>query len=585
MESLFHSVIGLSLAVSPLLLLLLLCGPILARRYAPKLQYFICLVLAARLLILWNPIPELRKIHLPLPTRQTLSDDSDNPIWPFLADEHREDEQVVPDLPKPAIALETHNSVNMLALIWLCGAMGFILYHLCSYAYLRRKLLRSQTPIADRMLVDQFEQVKKELGIQNGVRLCFSDEAVTPVLIGFIRPCVVLPSYTFPSEQSGLVLRHELIHYKRRDLWFKLLLLCVRTVHWFNPLAHLMAFEASRTVEHCCDAEVLRRADEEQRREYGFAILSTLEHGTAYTTALHNGFSGSKRQIKKRFIAIVESVPARAGRGIVSLVLISSLLLGSLVSFAQPADTSLAEHPGDIVAGSVAEITPDLTGKVLELREQNEYVTGWLQVPGTTINDPILFREDNIKNEYFLRTDIDGNPNQAGSYFADFRSVFGAGDRDALGRNTVLYGNSRNRDPDDVLFGQLNKYRDPEFAKSHPYIFFSTDTETIAWEVFAVFDAHVNLPYVLSDPKSISVEDLLTAIEKSSIYQSGLDVTPEDKVLTLSTNSHMPERSMFDYRFAVVAKMVSPDEAHRELALLTDNPSPVSPDAYQHLGG
>jgi sortase B len=290
----------------------------------------------------------------------------------------------------------------------------------------------------------------------------------------------------------------------------------------------------------------------------------------------------------------MERVPARAGRGVFSIVLIASLLMGSLISFAKPVDLNGepqsavtlfggAKDLGGIVSGSVAEITPDLTGKVLELRKQNEYVTGWLQIPGTTINDPILFREGS--NEHFIRTGIDGKPNMVGSYFADFRSAFGTGNRDGFGRNTVLYGSSWSSDPDDRLFAQLNKYRDPEFAKSHPYIFFSTDKETIAWEVFAVFDAHANLPYNLSEPKSISVEDLLIAIEESSIYESGLDVAPTDKVITLSTNAYIPGYSTFDYRFAVVAKMVPPEGTRRELALLTKNPSPVSPDSYQHLGG
>lgn len=58
----------------------------------------------------------------------------------------------------------------------------------------------------------------------------------TPVLAGLFHPALYLTEAPCDREELSFILRHELTHYKRRDLWFKLLLLAVSTIYWFNPL-------------------------------------------------------------------------------------------------------------------------------------------------------------------------------------------------------------------------------------------------------------------------------------------------------------------------------------------------------------
>lgn len=53
------------------------------------------------------------------------------------------------------------------------------------------------------------------------------------------------------------ILKHELIHYKQKDLWYKLLLLMAQVIHWFNPLVYIMVEQAEQDLEARCDLKVV----------------------------------------------------------------------------------------------------------------------------------------------------------------------------------------------------------------------------------------------------------------------------------------------------------------------------------------
>ena len=86
-----------------------------------------------------------------------------------------------------------------------------------------------------------------------------------PLVTGFVNPALLLPRETV----SDGVLQHELIHTRRRDLWYKLLLLLSRSLHWFNPLVHWMAAAASRDLERSCDEAAVAGRDAAFRAVYG----------------------------------------------------------------------------------------------------------------------------------------------------------------------------------------------------------------------------------------------------------------------------------------------------------------------------
>jgi sortase B len=222
---------------------------------------------------------------------------------------------------------------------------------------------------------------------------------------------------------------------------------------------------------------------------------------------------------------------------------------------------------------------PRLTAQVKEKRGINQDSVGWLQVPGTTIDDIVLWYPGDA-NEFYYRRNFEKRESFNGSYFADFRCTFN-GKAAGLAPNTVIYGHSMSDDPEDPrkLFSPLKRFKDEGFAKKTPYIYFSTLEEDLVWEVFAVFNTDDATPYNL--PQHPDFMAMVERCRKLSLYNYEVSVSKEDKLLTLSTCIyHRPGDGAYigypnKYRYAIMAKLVTDRSTLKNEAKLVKNPSPT----------
>ncbi|MFR9189989.1 MAG: class B sortase [Anaerotruncus massiliensis (ex Togo et al. 2019)] len=113
------------------------------------------------------------------------------------------------------------------------------------------------------------------------------------------------------------------------------------------------------------------------------------------------------------------------------------------------------------------------------------------------------------------------------------------GNRNELSQNTIIYGHSMSDtirdDPEQDKFTQLKKYLDIEWAKKHPYIYFSTAEDDMTWKVFAVSYVDTKLSYNLPEYKDQNFNELIAELKDRSQFDIDVDVTPSDKILILST--------------------------------------------------
>ena len=234
------------------------------------------------------------------------------------------------------------------------------------------------------------------------------------------------------------------------------------------------------------------------------------------------------------------------------------------------------EDPNSSSSQSQAEVeTPELLDLIIDAAKVNSDTVGWLQVPNTTVDDAVVKREGDTTNEYYLRLDKTGKWDWYGCYYTDYRANIGT--RDQLSRNTVIYGHSMDDDPEGLKFSQLKHYLDLDFAANNPYIYFSTAEEDMVWQVFAVFYSDINFNYNNPNPDDAAYADLLSqAKARSELIYEDIDVTTQDKILTLSTCTYK-FGSRLDQRFVVMAKLVDADEPLVETVTVTQNPSPVAP--------
>lgn len=245
----------------------------------------------------------------------------------------------------------------------------------------------------------------------------------------------------------------------------------------------------------------------------------------------------------------------------------------------QPSLSQSAEAPI-----TVASDISQLRAQIAEKKEENPDTVGWLIVPGTDIDSAIVQNPPD-DNSYYLTHDFYRNTSKTATYSADRRCNFTSGLRQDIPQNIALFGHSFDENPDGELFSQLKKYKNPEFARNHPYIFFSTAEEDMTWEVFAVFDVSVDVPYIYPDLEWETLSSVLDVIYDASIYDYEVKITEDDRLLTITCctysipgNEKLSPDIPNNYRFAVMARLVSSDEPIKEIATFSINENPFPPE-------
>ena len=166
-----------------------------------------------------------------------------------------------------------------------------------------------------------------ELRVGRTPPLLHTPDVDSPMVLGLVRPVLLLPAEPLPPRMLEATLRHELTHLRRHDVAYQALMGLTGAVHWFNPLVWWMGREARRSLELCCDDAVVRGRDEDFRRRYGSLLLRTAAGGE---TPLSTRLGGGRGQLKERLDNLFRR--KRGGGPLVCAALACALLATSLVA-------------------------------------------------------------------------------------------------------------------------------------------------------------------------------------------------------------------------------------------------------------
>ncbi len=169
----------------------------------------------------------------------------------------------------------------------------------------------------------------------------------------------------------------------------------------------------------------------------------------------------------------------------------------------------------------------------------------WLKVPGTSIDYPIFQGTDNTR---YYREDRDGVTQNWGENFLDYRCNVKKLS-DAM-TNIIIYGHNTETDN---RFTPLLNYKRQEFFNNHKYIELATLDGVYTYEIFSVYSTSVDFYYIDTVFESkADYEDFIEKCAKKTRYSTGVEVSGDDTILTLSTCDY----SKRDWRFVVQARLV-----------------------------
>jgi len=310
MRSFMITLLACSVTMSALALLYMASALLLSKRYTERSRYYAWLIIVIGLIIPFRPQFSNAIVSINIPSETTAS------------------------------AIQAGNETRIAvayriawwqiaATVWLTGVIVSIAYHAIKHYRFVKMTRRWSCNITDEQTLALFASLKEEMGITRRIDLYVCPCVDSPMMIGYARPQIFLPTAELTRDEKSFILKHELVHYKRKDLLYKYLVLAATAIHWFNPVVYLMAKAIDLLSELSCDAEVIRSADSYTRQRYSETIIGVVKFQSKLRTALSTNFYGGKKDMKNRISSIMDASRKKAGIVIAGFLLLLTIGIGT----------------------------------------------------------------------------------------------------------------------------------------------------------------------------------------------------------------------------------------------------------------
>lgn|GEM_PF-5321892 len=301
LENIFAEVVRVSFFTGVLTAGLLLAGPLLKKRYKARWRVVVWMLLAVRLLLPFPlSLPFAAPVNVSVSVENLPAARAAQAVWV---------EMPAAAAPVPAASPRVHY-------VWLGGVLIFLLVHAAAQRHFYRRLRTARCQ-------DVPKEVKEIFG---PLDVMITEAVDAPMLVGFFRPRVLLPHAEYSREDLAFIFRHELIHYKRGDMFCKLLLFAANALHWFNPMVYLLNKRAASDIELACDEYVVEDLGADARERYGNTLLNALpaSRRRGFVVGSTN-FGNGKREMKDRLRNLFDD--SRKRRGVVALCLLAVVVV------------------------------------------------------------------------------------------------------------------------------------------------------------------------------------------------------------------------------------------------------------------
>ena len=226
------------------------------------------------------------------------------------------------------------------------------------------------------------------------------------------------------------------------------------------------------------------------------------------------------------------------------------------------------------------ELPPNARYDLAQFYAANQDFYGYLEIPGTGVSTPVVQGKD---NKQYLHRNFFGESTKYGCPFVNYQNTYAA-----LDYNTSIFGH--NMEYDDLVFGELEKYRKIDGFKKAPVIHLETMYADYTFKIYAVFltDSDYDssgwfFDYIFTQLKDENeCREYIAEMDQRKLYSTGVDILPTDKLLTLSTCAY----DFGTERLVVVGRLVREGEdAEVDVSKAVPNKNPRYPDKYYQRKG
>ena len=195
------------------------------------------------------------------------------------------------------------------------------------------------------------------------------------------------------------------------------------------------------------------------------------------------------------------------------------------------------------VETEIKDLTKQRTNQSFQqLSSEYEEIVGWIDIKDTRLHQPIV---QTTNNEFYLTHNYKGEQARTGAIFMDYRNHPHFTDQ-----NTILYGHVLRTG---AMFGDLPKYENEQYARTHAEIEIEAANETLVVEIFAAYETTIEDAYLKTHFSTKEFLMYVKDIQAKSAWTSSIVLNEKDQIVTLSTCTTSLND---DERFVVHAKIV-----------------------------
>jgi beta-lactamase regulating signal transducer with metallopeptidase domain len=261
----------------------------------------------------------------------------------------------------PKIAWEPKLLFSLCSYLYLAGILFMLLRSLVSVIYLRKLRLSGQKVQNDWL--NRLKGIADSLGIKRKVAFLESDRVSGPLLIGFLKPAVIVPVGMFTHlsiSQVETIIIHELYHLKRLDYLLNLMQLFMEAMLFYHPAVWYISDRIRKEREYCCDDAVVQLSNDPLN--YAKALVCLAEKGIYFRLAPGAGGS-SRKHFVTRIGRIIKTNNMKKNRQekVTPFLLLAAAVLVIMLASSFGSGFSIAKQIDDRQMLEVQHLTPSST--------------------------------------------------------------------------------------------------------------------------------------------------------------------------------------------------------------------------------
>ena len=377
---LFKALLITSLAGSALAVVISLLRPVTKKIFGYSWHYYIWLCV---LFVMLMPV-RFSVNTMPAPNTATQTIQTQQTV---VSEQPETTENIVQTAPtqKPQLLQKAtviwdriiYNRMNILAYVWLIGAIALMLLNVARYIRLNIKIRKTGEVIFCP---------ETEAYTDRKINVRVWENVASPFMTGIFRPTLILPKTELSGEQLDNILRHEMTHFKRHDILYKWFAEFVKCVHWFNPMAWYVSKQIASECEISCDMAVTKNMTGSEEMSYINTILSLLPTGKSKQLPLTTQMASSKKFLKRRFVMIKNKKTTSRFMSVISAVIAVVMLSTTVFASGILSDLTTDDYTIEILNN----------GEKIELTNKPFIENGEVYVPLREVIDKSFSKDDGV---------------------------------------------------------------------------------------------------------------------------------------------------------------------------------------------